>query len=304
VMIPRRRFTQNRIGSGSSSTTAAGRRSRLALPRRTLRQTVMVTANPETVSNRHGTSDRLYFEPLTLEDVAHSSNAERPDRGDRPVRRQTPLSSPCPCCAVLATPEGLATVLHQDWGHRSPVIDRPGRRPRAVRGDPCAAVDSAAAPANRLARTLTKPGRWLAAVGLPPLCASQLRVRAAAPWKCLHETELNRYMVEARVGGARRIRCDDQYPAERDRGGCRAPRGRPGKGRVVNRRLMEHIEPACMPCPAIRLLLPRCRSCRSRGHDPGKVSRSLARPPGKPPDQPSICGPARAEARAGGFHYI
>jgi carbamoyl-phosphate synthase large subunit len=31
----------------------------------------MVNSNPETVSTDYDTSDRLYFEPLTLEDVLH-----------------------------------------------------------------------------------------------------------------------------------------------------------------------------------------------------------------------------------------
>ena len=32
-------------------------------------ETIMVNCNPETVSTDYDTSDRLYFEPLTLEDV-------------------------------------------------------------------------------------------------------------------------------------------------------------------------------------------------------------------------------------------
>ncbi|MDQ1641062.1 MAG: carbamoyl-phosphate synthase large subunit, partial [Actinomycetota bacterium] len=40
-------------------------------------QTVMVNCNPETVSTDYDTSDRLYFEPLTLEDVLEVVHAER-----------------------------------------------------------------------------------------------------------------------------------------------------------------------------------------------------------------------------------
>ena len=40
-------------------------------------ETVMVNCNPETVSTDYDTSDRLYFEPLTLEDVLEVVNAER-----------------------------------------------------------------------------------------------------------------------------------------------------------------------------------------------------------------------------------
>ena len=39
-------------------------------------ETVMVNCNPETVSTDYDTSDRLYFEPLTAEDVANVLDAE------------------------------------------------------------------------------------------------------------------------------------------------------------------------------------------------------------------------------------
>ncbi|MFL6188475.1 MAG: carbamoyl-phosphate synthase large subunit, partial [Actinomycetes bacterium] len=43
------------------------------------RDAVMINCNPETVSTDYDTSDRLYFEPLTLEDVMHCIERERPD---------------------------------------------------------------------------------------------------------------------------------------------------------------------------------------------------------------------------------
>ena len=51
----------------------------------------MVNCNPETVSTDYDTSDRLYFEPLTFEDVLavyeHEADERRSDRRDRAVRR-------------------------------------------------------------------------------------------------------------------------------------------------------------------------------------------------------------------------
>ena len=41
-------------------------------------ETIMVNCNPETVSTDYDTSDRLYFEPLTYEDVMDIVDAERP----------------------------------------------------------------------------------------------------------------------------------------------------------------------------------------------------------------------------------
>jgi carbamoyl-phosphate synthase large subunit len=41
-------------------------------------ETIMINCNPETVSTDYGTSDRLYFEPLTFEDVLNVVEAEKP----------------------------------------------------------------------------------------------------------------------------------------------------------------------------------------------------------------------------------
>ena len=40
----------------------------------------MVNCNPETVSTDYDTSDRLYFEPLTAEDVLELIDVEQPER--------------------------------------------------------------------------------------------------------------------------------------------------------------------------------------------------------------------------------
>src|SRR5690606_11052480 len=45
-------------------------------------ETVMVNCNPETVSTDYDTADRLYFEPLTLEDVLEVAQAEGVGAGD------------------------------------------------------------------------------------------------------------------------------------------------------------------------------------------------------------------------------
>jgi carbamoyl-phosphate synthase large subunit len=54
-------------------------------------ETVMVNCNPETVSTDYDTSDRLYFEPLTVEDVLAVCRAERPDGVIVQLGGQTPL---------------------------------------------------------------------------------------------------------------------------------------------------------------------------------------------------------------------
>ncbi|MCB0968159.1 MAG: carbamoyl-phosphate synthase large subunit, partial [Ilumatobacter sp.] len=54
-------------------------------------ETVMVNCNPETVSTDYDTSDRLYFEPLTKEDVLNVIAAERPHKIIVSLGGQTPL---------------------------------------------------------------------------------------------------------------------------------------------------------------------------------------------------------------------
>jgi carbamoyl-phosphate synthase large subunit len=55
-------------------------------------ETVMVNSNPETVSTDYDTSDRLYFEPLTLEDVLEIYNQEQCDGVIVQFGGQTPLN--------------------------------------------------------------------------------------------------------------------------------------------------------------------------------------------------------------------
>jgi carbamoyl-phosphate synthase large subunit len=55
------------------------------------RDAVMVNCNPETVSTDYDTSDRLYFEPLTLEDVLGVVDVERPEGVIVQFGGQTPL---------------------------------------------------------------------------------------------------------------------------------------------------------------------------------------------------------------------
>ena len=55
-------------------------------------ETIMVNCNPETVSTDYDTSDRLYFEPLTLEDVLHIVRRERPTGVIVQFGGQTPLN--------------------------------------------------------------------------------------------------------------------------------------------------------------------------------------------------------------------
>ena len=99
----------------------------------------MVNCNPETVSTDYDTADRLYFEPLTLEDVLNIVDEEQPDGvivqfgGQTPLNlarglqrpacrsgapRPTPSTWPrtasasAPCCAELDIPSPECGTAH------------------------------------------------------------------------------------------------------------------------------------------------------------------------------------------------
>jgi len=55
-------------------------------------ETIMVNSNPETVSTDYDTSDKLYFEPLTFEDVMNVIDREKPDGVIVQFGGQTPLN--------------------------------------------------------------------------------------------------------------------------------------------------------------------------------------------------------------------
>ena len=59
-------------------------------------ETIMVNCNPETVSTDYDTSDRLYFEPLTFEDVMNVIEVEKPEGVVIQFGGQTPLKLALP----------------------------------------------------------------------------------------------------------------------------------------------------------------------------------------------------------------
>jgi carbamoyl-phosphate synthase large subunit len=83
-------------------------------------ETVMVNCNPETVSTDYDTSDRLYFEPLTLEDVLTICDAEKPFGVAVQFGGQTPLK-----LAVPLTQRGVRVL-----GTSADAIDRAEDRER------------------------------------------------------------------------------------------------------------------------------------------------------------------------------
>ncbi|MGI0479856.1 carbamoyl-phosphate synthase large subunit [Geminocystis sp. CENA526] len=84
-------------------------------------ETIMVNSNPETVSTDYDTSDRLYFEPLTKEDVLNIIEMENPEGVIIQFGGQTPLKLAVPLKNYLAHPD--TTVTTKIWGTSPDSID-------------------------------------------------------------------------------------------------------------------------------------------------------------------------------------
>ena len=118
-------------------------------------ESIMVNCNPETVSTDYDTSNKLYFEPLTVEDVLSIYEKEKPEGVIVQFGGQTPLN----IAAELA--EAGVKILGT-----SPRDDRTGRGPRPLPPDDAEAGHPAAGvghgqqprrgPGDRRARSATR----------------------------------------------------------------------------------------------------------------------------------------------------
>jgi len=87
-------------------------------------ETIMVNSNPETVSTDYDTSDRLYFEPLTKEDVLNIIEAENPVGVIIQFGGQTPLKLAVPLQEYLHKHEAdYPSPLTKIWGTSPDSID-------------------------------------------------------------------------------------------------------------------------------------------------------------------------------------
>jgi len=94
-------------------------------------ETIMVNSNPETVSTDYDTSDKLFFEPLTLEDVLNIYEREQCDAAVVQFGGQTPLNLAAPLQARGVTIIGTqpkSIEMAEDRKHFSAMIDKLGLR--------------------------------------------------------------------------------------------------------------------------------------------------------------------------------
>ena len=147
-------------------------------------ETIMINCNPETVSTDYDISDRLYFEPLTFEDVMEIVEKENPEGVIVQFGGQTPLK--------LAVP--LANAGVKILGTSSDSIDMAEDRERF------AALLSRLnllQPDNGNARSFTEAEQVAASIGYPVLIRPSYVLGGRAMRVVFDEGELEEYMTHA-----------------------------------------------------------------------------------------------------------
>ncbi|WP_295407560.1 carbamoyl-phosphate synthase large subunit, partial [uncultured Thiocystis sp.] len=160
-------------------------------------ETIMVNCNPETVSTDYDTSDRLYFEPLTLEDVLEIVDKERPlgvivqYGGQTPLKLArdleaagVPIIGTSPDCIDLAEDRERFQQLIQQLGLRQPP--------------------------NATARSESEAVTKAAIIGYPLVVRPSYVLGGRAMEIVFDESELYRYMREA-------VRVSNESPVLLDR---------------------------------------------------------------------------------------
>ena len=147
-------------------------------------ETIMVNCNPETVSTDYDTSDRLYFEPLTLEDVLEIVDVEQPEGVIVQYGGQTPLK-----LALGLEREGVKII-----GTTPDMIDAAEDRERFQKLLNDLGLRQ---PPNATARTETEALEKAAGLGYP-LVVRPSYVLGGRAMEIVHEQrDLERYMREA-----------------------------------------------------------------------------------------------------------
>jgi carbamoyl-phosphate synthase large subunit len=147
-------------------------------------ETIMVNSNPETVSTDYDTSDKLYFEPLTLEDVLNIYDQEKPEGVFVQFGGQTPLNLAnglkAAGVSILGTqPESIETA--EDRQLFAAMLDKLGLR--QTPSGSAVTTDEAAAIANK--------------TGYPVLVRPSFVLGGRAMELVYNEEDLRRYMASA-----------------------------------------------------------------------------------------------------------
>ncbi|MHB8875880.1 MAG: carbamoyl-phosphate synthase large subunit, partial [Myxococcaceae bacterium] len=147
-------------------------------------ETVMVNCNPETVSTDYDTSDRLYFEPLTIEDVLEIAQREKPIGAIVQFGGQTPLR-----LSVPLEKAGLPIL-----GTKPDAIDRAEDRERFSQ---LVVKLGLKQPENGVARSHDEAFKVAERIGYPVMVRPSYVLGGRAMEVVYDEASLERYMKEA-----------------------------------------------------------------------------------------------------------
>ncbi len=196
-------------------------------------ESIMVNCNPETVSTDYDTSDRLYFEPLTFEEVLNICDTEKPDGVIVQFGGQTPLTLALPLQRELG--KAGVPIIGTDPGNIDLAEDR------KLFG---ALLDRLGIPSppNGSATSVEEACRVAREIGYPALVRPSYVLGGRAMVIAYDEDVVRRYMREAVVFSQERPVLIDRFlenaieidvDALADAGGC-----------VLIAGIMEHIEEA------------------------------------------------------------
>ncbi|KAB8332957.1 carbamoyl-phosphate synthase large subunit [Scytonema tolypothrichoides VB-61278] len=195
-------------------------------------ETIMVNSNPETVSTDYDTSDRLYFEPLTKEDVLNIIEAENPVGVIVQFGGQTPLKLAVPLQKAIST-------RTQIWGTSPDSIDIAEDRERFEK---ILQELNITQPPNGIARTYEDALVVAQRIGYPVVVRPSYVLGGRAMEIVYSDAELERYMTYA-------VQVEPEHPILIDKFLENAIEVdvdaiADHTGRVVIGGIMEHIEQA------------------------------------------------------------
>ncbi len=164
-------------------------------------ESIMVNSNPETVSTDYDTSDKLYFEPLTFEDVMNIVDKEKPDGIIVQFGGQTPLNiakrlADADAPIIGTTVESIEQAEDRDCFAK--LIQKAGLQQ----------------PPNAIVNSPQEAREAVRAIGFPVLMRPSYVLGGRAMKIAYTEEEMNSFIEEARLEGENRALLVDKFVSD------------------------------------------------------------------------------------------